>query len=228
MNGQYIYLDIIKEIKNKSFAKNALHCVFASIICKNGKPYSKYLEVKEEKDKETIIPMVLMINRWDGYMGFPGGKVDPKDYINGELSLETLKTGLKRELVEEIAFFDVDESKLEILCSLYHTNDNVYIHNFTYEVEYEEFKNIIKNSNRSIHFITEINSCFPVHLITYRGNKGLPITLKQEMCATSKYELLQILKKLDIKIPKIETFDKNVNIPYPNDPNTIKTNLINY
>lgn len=63
--------------------------VFLAIYSKEISPW-KYFK---DSAKDVVCPGIIMIDRWDGRMGFPGGTVD-KD--------ETLKEALVREIKEEI------------------------------------------------------------------------------------------------------------------------------
>ena len=63
--------------------------VFLAIYSRNISPW-KYF--KDDIDHEAC-PGVIMIDRWDGRMGFPGGTVDYK---------ERLIEALRREIKEEI------------------------------------------------------------------------------------------------------------------------------
>lgn len=42
--------------------------------------WKDYNEISLE-NRKTIVPLVLMLQRWDGTIGFIGGKIDPDENI---------------------------------------------------------------------------------------------------------------------------------------------------
>lgn len=192
--ARYTRIDFEKMLKDNLIDENRLQCAFVSIISR-GKPYSKKLK---ETDATTEIPLVLMQHRWDQLIGFPGGKVDREDYINGELSIETLKNGLVRELKEEINLDNIDRNKLKLLCTHHDTFDNIYIHNFIYEVDLEEFYAIFKNTITSDGIGIENCGAIIGHLHHYKGDNGICNLLEQKFAATGKLELIRLLTYLGI------------------------------
>ena len=98
----------------------------------NGKPHAAFVAVLAKLDasellkenefkhiKENPSQKILMVHRWDGRIGFPGGKVDEG---------ETLVEAAKRELFEEVGL--KENIKDEVFCSfeLGSINVHVFVH----------------------------------------------------------------------------------------------------
>ena len=161
-----------KKIKTGMIEDNKLQCVFILIYCKDGKPHKQ----------DGTIPIILTINRHDGYIGFVGGKVEKN---------ETLLEGLYREVKEEIGY-SIDINNVKPLAT--YTDENSNIHSFKYLVDYETIKNITKDIMLSEHYGIEITGFSLNHIKEYQDSKGIKQLLKQNWTATSKLELNQLIK----------------------------------
>lgn len=166
---------------------NKPHCIFASIYCNDFKPY-KYYDIKY-KDKK--IPSILMQMRWDGSIGFPGGKVEVSDY-GYKLTEDDLKNALCRELKEEINLLNIDTSKLKHSSTF--ESDIQYIHNFKYEVNAEELINIYNNSSKAKHFFSENCGCILFQCAKYTEEKGYNNFVSNKFCASSLLELNHLIE----------------------------------
>lgn len=87
--------------------------------------------------------------RFDGYIGFPGGLVDP-----GEDDV----TSLNRELVEEI---NLDLSKHSItskdhMISHYNTKNHILLHFYAIEVTMKDLEEIEKRTHQAEDYGTEV------------------------------------------------------------------------
>lgn len=182
-----------------------LNCVFVSILAKNVQPYASYSEPKNLRAKELTVPMVLAQMRWDGSIGFPGGKVDESDKINGCLTRESLINALCREMNEEIniPLDSIDKNNFKELCTFKDTKEDtgeaIYIHNFIYEVEKENLIPIIKNALNSPHIISENCGNILLHLINYSETKGINNLLNHKYSGSAKEELIELIDYLNKK-----------------------------
>ncbi|MDD5118838.1 MAG: NUDIX hydrolase [Sulfuricurvum sp.] len=142
-------------------------------------------------------PALIMIDRWDGRMGFPGGTVD-----EGESLLEALV----REIKEEIGI-TVKPDKVHPIAS--HEN-KIVTHLYGLKVLEAEFLHIyyhiLNNFSRSIllhayeegdtsHFMSEITGIKIVPLI-HHENKGINRFLGNSFAGSSDRELMIILEEL--------------------------------
>lgn len=190
--------EFIKILEQDYIKQDKPHCVFVSIVAKDTKPFKDYQPAKKLRANNLVVPMTLMQMRWDNLIGFPGGKVDLEDYINGQVSEEVLKNALIREMVEEINIEEntIDKSRLEHLCT--YTDGDNYIHNFSYYVDFEELKKIIKRSIEAEHYLAENGGSFVFHLYPYSEDKGLVNVDKHKFCATALIELKELILKLGL------------------------------
>ncbi|GCD12649.1 NUDIX domain-containing protein [Clostridium tagluense] len=177
-------------VETGSIRQDKQNCVFASIFCRNANPYKRYEEVE---GLEVRIPLVLMQMRWDGGLGFVGGKVDKEDKINGMITQEVLKNALIREVKEEINLDLLDRENLKPLCT--YQDKNVDIHNFSLEVSEEIFYFIFKNSVNSEHMITENSGNVVCHVANYKDDKGYQRFIENRFCATSLMELKHLIEQ---------------------------------
>lgn len=152
------------------------------------------------KNKET--QMLLFINRWDGRIGFPGGRVDEG---------EELLDALYREVYEEINYDIRTLSNIELICShnIKDKNKDKTCHLYHIEVNNYELKQIMKNSFDAIDFINETNGVFVTHLDTY-GEKGLKSFFKNNLVDTVVEETLLLNKKFNKKLTTVLTKDLKV------------------
>lgn len=101
------------------------------------------------------IPLMLMINRWDGKIGFPGGNINEN---------ETIKGGLIREVHEEIGLTLVPNqiSKIEEF-----TFQDKKVHLFVIQTDHDSMKEIIRNSTYCDSFLKENQGCFAVQMTDF-------------------------------------------------------------
>jgi U8 snoRNA-decapping enzyme len=134
------------------------------------------------------VPVVMMIDRWDGFVGFPGGKVEASD--------ESLIKALRREVFEEIGLSigqDYAEKNLEPLATF--KLGGAFIHSYALHMPYEEMKRVAANAFNSQHFGGEITGIKLTHITDYGNSQGFPQFLQNNFIATAKAELLTLVSK---------------------------------
>ena len=144
------------------------------------------------KDQTHIkCPAIIMIDRWDGRMGLPGGGVEEG---------ESLKEALKREIKEEIGI-TIKEEKLIPLASF---EWKIISHTFALRLTEIEFLHIyyhiLNNFSRSIlnhsyeegsddsHFLSEITGIKIVPILNH-NKKGIDEFMKNNFAGCGKDDL---------------------------------------
>ncbi len=172
---------------------NKKNAVFLSIYTKEIAPW-KYFN---DDIKHTRCPAVIMIDRWDGRIGFPGGTLE-KD--------ELLLDALVREIKEEVGI-RVRPEKVKGVVS--HDNEKIVTHLFALEVNELEFLHIyyhiLNNFSRSIlnhayeeadesHFMSEITGIKIVPIVKHK-NKGINKFLENSFAGSSKEDFEIFIKE---------------------------------
>lgn len=150
------------------------------------------------KDQAHIkCPAVIMIDRWDGRMGFPGGTLEEG---------ESLKEGLRREIKEEIGL----KIKTEKLMPVVSHEWKITSHLFALELIEVEFLHIyyhiLSNFSRSIllhsheeaddsHFLSEITGIKIVPILTQDG-KGINKFLENGFAGCGKEDLEIFMREI--------------------------------
>jgi len=171
--------------------KNA---VFLAIYTKEISPW-KYFK---DDMQQTRCPAVIMIDRWDGRMGFPGGTLEPD---------ENLLDALVREIKEEVG---IRVKKDKVIAVVSQENEKIATHLFALEVNELEFLHIyyhiLNNFSRSIlnhayeaedesHFMSEITGIKIVPIISHEG-KGINKFLQNSFAGGGKFDMEIFLKEI--------------------------------
>lgn len=154
--------------------------VFCILYCGGMQPYLNYAEYKDDPEKrDRVMPVVLQLMRWDGFIGNPGGFVD-----EGETDLVT---AVLRELQEE-ANFAPDSERVKPLLS--HTNDDnsFAIHCFECEINEEELMRILNEQQKAEHYLSE-STMFAVLINDFGWGNGYSTYKKHQFKATAGVEL---------------------------------------
>lgn len=170
--------------------KNA---VFLAIYVKEIAPW-KYFK---DEISRTKCPAVIMIDRWDGRMGFPGGTIEPD---------EEILDALKREIYEEIGIRVRTEQVREIASHEW----KVVTHFYGLEVNELEFLHIyyhmLSNFSRSIllhayeegdssSFMSEITGIKIVPIVEH-ANKGINKFLENSFAGATRHDLIALLDEV--------------------------------
>merc|ERR1712136_174662 len=133
-------------------------------------------------EKHPLKALVLMVLRFDGTLGFPGGYIDDG---------ETIEAGLSRELMEELG---VCPQTIEIIaqdqvCAHRRAKPNLLLHFFIKEVSESRFEEIEKNCMFAEEYGLETLGIMRVPLYTFANGKGYPQFIKNNFCGNSKQQL---------------------------------------
>ncbi|KAM5146401.1 LOW QUALITY PROTEIN: U8 snoRNA-decapping enzyme-like [Mantella aurantiaca] len=143
-------------------------------------------------DRVPIRYIVLMMMRFDGRLGFPGGFVDPKD--------SSLEEGLNRELLEELGpgFNTLKVTEEDYKSSqLREIPQKAATHFYAKELKAEEMEAIEKEAVHAESHGLEVMGLVRVPLYTLRdGFGGLPAFLSNNFIGNSKSQLLYGLRSL--------------------------------
>lgn len=150
--------------------------------------WRNYDEVSKEAQK-TIVPLVIMLQRWDGTIGFIGGNVD---------SGESLNSAAIREFSEESGYaLSSDQiKKIDFVCS--HETDNIVTHLMTIKVTEYVLRDILINSHKAKHFMSE-GSLFTTQMINYPHMKSFDNFMKNNFAITVKEQIMEVVDKLGWK-----------------------------
>lgn len=170
--------------------KNA---VFLAIYVESIAPWKYFMD-----DMQHIkCPALIMIDRWDGRMGFPGGTLNEG---------ESLMEGLVREIKEEVGITIKPEQVHPIVS---HEN-RLVTHLYGLKVLEAEFLHIyyhiLNNFSRSIllhayeegddsHFMSEITGIKIVPLI-HHNNKGINRFMENSFAGATKEDLEVLLHEV--------------------------------
>jgi U8 snoRNA-decapping enzyme len=175
------------------FYRGKKNAVFLAIYVREISPW-KYFN---DDIKSMRCPALIMIDRWDGRMGFPGGTVDEG---------EELIDALVREVKEEIGI-TVKPDKVHAIAA---HEWKIATHLYGLEVQEAEFLHIyyhiLNNFSRSIllhayeegdksHFMSEITGIKIIPLVQHAG-KGINYFLENSFAGSAKNELLIMLDEL--------------------------------
>jgi len=187
---------MIQEIKRIPFGQinsEKENAVFLAIYVKDIAPWKHF----KDDIKHTRCPVVIMIDRWDGRMGFPGGGIKKN---------ETLLYALKREIYEEIGI-RVKEDKIHSIAS---HEWKIVTHFYGLEVKELEFlhiyHHILNNFSRSIllhayeegdesRFMSETTGIKIVPIIEHVG-KGINKFLENSFAGATRQDLEIFLKEV--------------------------------
>ena len=135
------------------------------------------------------VPLLLVMNRWDGKLGFIGGEVEEG---------ETLLQALGREVWEE-SYLVMNEKKLELVCS--HETPHLVTHLFSYRVDFPLFQKILLNQTHAPHFMIE-GMLFAAHMANYaEGKNALQNFMQHNLALSVREEMHELLDFLQWNRP---------------------------
>jgi 8-oxo-dGTP pyrophosphatase MutT (NUDIX family) len=162
---------------------------FIAIYAKKFKPW-KYVRSISEEARDTEISAIMVLSRWDGFFGFPGGYIE-----EGEEPIE----GAIRECEEEINF-SPEKENLELI----EKKNNLYL--YTYETTIEEMISIQKEMNQGIDYGEEITGSVILYLGDYKNKKPLKNFLSLPYISNSKEQIKKIIKEKELLSINIEKY----------------------
>jgi U8 snoRNA-decapping enzyme len=177
----------IQKIEEKTNPNNKKQAVFIMAYSETD-IWRNYHGVSKEA-QETIVPLVLMLQRYDGTIGFVGGQVDDG---------EDLLASAVREFKEETGYSLSSDQirKFEFACS--HETDKMVTHLMTIKVSEFVLKDIIANSYKAEHFMSE-GTLFTTHMINYPHMRSFDNFMKNNFAPTVKEEIMEVIEKLNWK-----------------------------
>lgn len=157
---------------------------FLTLYATDSKPWLNYQGISDEK-RQRVVPTCVMVNRYDGSMGFVGGFVEHE---------ESLEEAVKREVTEEIGF-RISSPLIPVVA---YELDNITTHSFALKLPYLELLRIQREALNAPHFGSELTGIFLAHLYDYRGHRGLVNLMGNNLAPSVREEMMHFLLKTEI------------------------------
>lgn len=199
---------MIISITKGSNPNNKKQASFLAIYCE-AKIWSHYSEINE-KSKETTVPLLLMIDRWDGCKGFIGGIVEEG---------ETLIQAAIRELKEEMGYDLKNEDILSQEFISSHEMINLVTHLTAIEVSFEKLKEIMASLVNAEHYLSEVSGVSAIQFINYPHKKSFDKFINSSFAPSVKEEIV------DLVLAKNWNNKYNINIDIINKNNETTSHI---
>lgn len=177
----------VKKIETGTNIKNKEQAVFVMMYAETD-IWRNYQEISESARK-TIVPVVLMLQRWDGQIGFIGGNLEAG---------EDLLSAALREFKEEAGFVIKDEhlEDMQLLCS--HETKNLVTHLMGWKVPEAVLREVLINNHKADHFMSE-GTLFTTQMINYSHTNAFDNFMKNNFAPTVKEQIAIVIEKLEWK-----------------------------
>lgn len=176
---------MIKPITLGSNPENMAQAVFVALVSES-KVWKDYEGISAEA-RETVVPLVLMLQRWDGMKGFVGGEVEAG---------ESLKEAVVRECQEEIGLvLNASEIAAARLVSSHQMKSRV-THLMVVEVSPERMVEAVKGAADAEHFMSETVAVMPVQFMNYPHKKAFDNFIQNNFASTVKEEIADLINGL--------------------------------
>lgn len=185
---------MIKAIKLGTNPDHMKQAVFVALVCE--KQIWKKYECISEEAKQTVVPVVLMLHRWDGVKGFPGGEVE---------SYESLKEAALRECMEEIGLSLNEQEQKSMTLVSSHQASKIVTHLFVISLPEERFDFAIKESVNAQHYGSEVAGVLQVPFMNYPHKASFDNFIKNNFATSVKEEISDLINTLE--------WDKKYNLP---------------
>lgn len=174
----------IETIETGTNPNNKKQAVFVMLYAETD-IWRNYQEIPEAARK-TIVPVVLMLQRWDGKIGFIGGNVETG---------EDLLIAALREFKEEAGFVIKDEhlENIHLLCS--HETPKLVTHLMGFKVPETILREVLINNHKAEHFMSE-GTLFTTQMINYPHKNTFDNFMKNNFAPTVKEEIAVVIDKL--------------------------------
>lgn len=158
---------------------------FIAIYCESNF-YKNYEQISEDK-KNYVLPLVIMLNRWDGKIGFIGGNIDDN---------EDDLTCIVRETEEEIGYTISQDLQKQIFFVCSHTYENKTTSLYALKVDETTFKEILKSQHNALHYLSE-GTASAIHFVNYPHNASFDNFMQNNFAPTVKEEIFSLVKLLE-------------------------------
>lgn len=173
----------MKKVEFGTQPENKKQSVFIALYGQE-KLYKHYTEGLSEEARNTDIPVILLLNRWDGKVGLPGGYVEKG---------ETLTQAAVREAFEELGVTIREEELIPVVSHEF----GIVTHLFAVKKEFSELVQIQRNVFDAPHYGSEITGTFLAHIKAndggYRGDKGFASTISSSLAKSLREELVHLV-----------------------------------
>lgn len=176
----------MKKISFGTADSDVKNAAFIALYARDYQPWINTLSLSEEQ-RQTKVPAILLLNRWDGRVGFAGGEVD------GD---ETLAQAAIREAKEEINLV-LNECDIEPICShefAIGKGKSLRTHLFSKECSaYELFEIQKETLVNGDDYGSEIMGSNMILVGDFGRGKGFPTFISSPMATSVREELIELI-----------------------------------
>lgn len=175
-------MDQVKPIELGTNHNNKKEAAFIAVTCVSD-IWRNYNEIPKEL-RNVKVPMVIMIDRWDGTKGFVGGNVEKG---------ESLLNAALREFYEEVNYKIKPEQIIDSTIVASHETPKLVTHLINVEVSEDVIREILASAHKAEHFLSEVAGVSAIPFINYPNAPAFDNFIKNSFAKTVKEEIADLI-----------------------------------